>query len=249
MTVYKPTPLSEADEAVAQQVMATLNETEAQPVEQIRRMVAVLGADAVQAILQKTHEVEAAGGLYYGRKHDLKRRTIGGAFFYTARGIVDKVLWSEKIHVPWEQQPQKRKKKVRVPPYRWEARLEDVKAFEGSKDRGEASVEIKLIGTPAKVLDKGSVMLLVMTGKVPTALPRGLPQLPEGYQPVYLAMVAKKQWEKVADKIAAGERLLLTGFPIYDEKLKRITVLVKSTQTIPAKKLKEKTADDKPADS
>ena len=242
MTVYKPIELNELDESIAQQVATTLNVTEETPVEAIRRMFAFLGAEQVHDILKKAQTIEADGGLYYGGKNNRKRRTVGGTFFHTARSIVPRALWKEKIHFPSRKLQKTGEEEINHPPYEWEARIEDVKELD-SENKGEASVEIKLIGTPANVIDKGAIMILVMTGKLPTAMPKGLPELPETYKPVYLAMIAKKQWKKVADKIEAGERLVLTGFPIYDEKLKRITVLVKSAQTIPPKKPKAKKTD------
>ena len=70
----------------------------------IKKVIDVIGPERTQEFLQKTLEMEAAGGLM--TTDSSRRRTPGGVFFYTVRASVPK---AEKRRI-W---PQVRKKKQR----------------------------------------------------------------------------------------------------------------------------------------
>jgi hypothetical protein len=69
----------ETTELIADQ----LGETEEEPRRLIYRIVKHLGVDPSLAFLQRTHEIEAAGGLML--PDGSRRRTIGGVYFYLVR--------------------------------------------------------------------------------------------------------------------------------------------------------------------
>ena len=70
----------------------------------IKKVIDVIGPERTQEFLQKTLEIEAAGGLM--TTDSSRRRTPGGVFFYTVRASVPK---EEKRRI-W---PQVRRKKQR----------------------------------------------------------------------------------------------------------------------------------------
>jgi phosphorylated adapter RNA export protein len=87
------------DKALIKHIAATLQEGN---IPLIKQVVDVIGAERAQEFLQKTLEIEAAGGLM--TTDSSQRRTAGGVFFYTVRRSLPK---EEKRRI-W---PQVRKKK------------------------------------------------------------------------------------------------------------------------------------------
>jgi hypothetical protein len=64
------------------------------------------------------------------------------------------------------------------------------------------------------------------------SIPRGVPKAPEA-PVVYLVFIARKQWERVAEALAADEndRLVVTGYPVLDKETEAIVVLGQSVTT------------------
>ncbi len=70
-------------EATVMYIAGVLEETEAEPIASIRRIVRRLGADFANDVLAETQRIETAGGLLT-QKRD-RRRSPGGVFFYVTR--------------------------------------------------------------------------------------------------------------------------------------------------------------------
>lgn len=70
-------------EATVAYIAEILEETDAEPIDSIRRIVQRLGVDFANDVLAETQRIEAAGGLLT-QKRD-RRRSPGGVFFYIAR--------------------------------------------------------------------------------------------------------------------------------------------------------------------
>src|SRR5687768_8035874 len=89
------------DKALIKHIAETLQEGN---IPLIKQVIDVIGPERAQELLQKTLEIEAAGGLM--TTDSSRRRTAGGVFFYTVRASLPK---EEKRRI-W---PQVRKKKQR----------------------------------------------------------------------------------------------------------------------------------------
>ena len=71
---------------IADEIAAQLGETEPSPRKQLKRAVRILGPAQVQALLDRTLDIERSGGLML--PDGSRRRTPGGVFFYLIRTTV-----------------------------------------------------------------------------------------------------------------------------------------------------------------
>ncbi len=79
-----------------QEIAAALGETERGPLGQVGRVVARLGADHARAVLARTQEIEAAGGLLL--PDGSRRRTPEGTFFHLVR-TDDSLSREDRIYI------------------------------------------------------------------------------------------------------------------------------------------------------
>jgi hypothetical protein len=204
------------------QIAEALGETESQPRDQIRRMIKIMGADFAQELLRETEIVEAQGGLFLEREN--RRRTPGGVFFYLARDRMTKQQRGKVFGGPQQNQGQ-----AAVPPLQPHDLPEVLQEL--TKQYGKAStVKITLIGRPTQVVERGDVVIFGLISDRQPALPKGLPAPPK--ETKYLVLVAKKQWNKVADVSKDAEDvLILEGYPAYEPRHAGITVYALSVTT------------------
>jgi hypothetical protein len=200
------------------QITEVLGETESQPLHQIRRLIRVMGADFAQELLHDTQAVEAAGGLFLEREN--RRRTPGGVFFHLACNRMTKPQRGKVFTnpVPREQ-----------PPVQLLDLPEALQAL--TQHFGKAStVKLTVIGRPTQVVDRGEVVIFGLLNDKQPALPKGLPAPPQ--QTKYLVLIAKKQWNKVAEAIKAEDDvLIIEGYPAYEPRHAGITVYALSVTT------------------
>jgi hypothetical protein len=217
-TAHTETP--ELFEASVQNIAAGLNESQPAPLDQIKRIVEVLGSEAAIQLLEKTHQTEAEGGLTIA--DGSRQRTPGGVFFYYAR----RQLKPEGRRYVWPNL-----NKPATPPFEWAERFDVVRQLVAAA--GEArTAKITLLGRPGRVVIKGDVVLTSIPNarKVPP-LPRGLPDPPPD-QPPYIVYVTAKQWRKVADAIKnPADILIVEGYPTFDQRLKALTVFATNITT------------------
>lgn len=200
------------------EIAEALGETEPQPLEQIRRIIKVMGADFAEELLRETQTVEAEGGMFLEREN--RRRTPGGVFFFLARNRMTKPQRGKVFANPISSE------KTPVPPLDLPEALQAL-----TKHFGKAStVKLTVIGRPTQVVDRGEVVIFgLVSDKVP-ALPKGLPALPQ--QTKYLVLVAKKQWNKVSEAIKAEDDvLIIEGYPAFEPRHAGITVYALSITT------------------
>jgi hypothetical protein len=236
-----PDSATEIATAVAD-IAAQLGETESYALKQIERVVEELGVAAAYDFLAQTKLRLAEGGV---TTYDKSRpRTAGGTFFFIVRGEVTaaqhQAIWPNH-RLPYRlarQLPRKEPLAKQPPPAKpahtrltWTAAADLLPLL--SRQKGIAmTVKLTLIGRPGKIIDKGEVMVTVMTSdKIPT-LPKELPPPPE--EPtVYLTFIAKKQWKKVAAALEADpeDRLIVEGYPAMDKKLGVVGLLAHSVTT------------------
>ncbi|MEZ4868112.1 MAG: phosphorylated adapter RNA export RNA-binding domain-containing protein [Caldilineaceae bacterium] len=221
----------EQQDPLVQQIAATLQENN---VALLQAVVSTLGVERTQTMLQKTLEIEAAGGLLTDDQQ--RRRTPGGVFFYTIKGNITKE--ERKLIFPRAQtkRPKKKKKSnptpaVAAPTWdetrqliHWGVTLADDK-------KGEArTVKLTVIGRPNQIKTTPTCAVITMKAKRPPALPKGLPNLPEGVGGTVVVFIANKQWQKVAKSITENpnDELIIEGYPLFDAKNKVTAVMAQN---------------------
>lgn len=219
----------------AQKIAQALNETDSKPIEQIEKIVELLGEEKALSFLAQTLEIEAGEGMKT-EKGD-RRRTPGGVYFYLVRGGM---TWGQRRKVfPYFNPHGKQKPKK---PYKWEDRERDFRLF-GPRQIGVGKVEIKVVGKPLKVIEKSQVTIVTMRSGEPPSLPKGLPPAPSK-PTVYLILIANKQWKKVKPYVAEPDnKLIVRGWPIFDKKLGTITVLAQNTTSTLLEKERQSSPD------
>lgn len=220
---------------VARQIAERLGETEEEPQKSIYQVVKKLGIDEALRYVQKTLEVEEAGGIMLPDQS--RRRTTGGVFFYLIKteaptDIIKHIFPGRRL--PPRKEPRIRQDgqstqvlKPAAPsesPFTWDDRLAALAEL-SKAEKGEAkNVKVTLIGRPGRVIERGQCIVTTMQqqpNKLP-ALPKGLPiPTPDQIEPTLFAVyIATKQWKKVADAIKDPEDLLIVeGIQVLDKKL------------------------------
>lgn len=200
------------------EIAEALGETEPQPLEQIRRLIRIMGAVFAQELLRETQAVEAAGGLFLEREN--RRRTPGGVFFHLACNRMTKPQRGKVFANPIPSE-QPTMQPLDLP--------EALQAL--TQHFGKAStVKLTVIGRPTQVVDRGEVVIFGLVSDKTPALPKGLPAPPQHTK--YLVLVAKKQWNKVAEAIKAEDDvLIIEGYPAYEPRHAGITVYALSVTT------------------
>jgi hypothetical protein len=219
---------TQAPQAAAADIAAQLEESAPHVIGQIQRIVDHLGAKAAYAFLDKTKQCLADGGVL---THDGKRkRTPGGTFFFLVRGGVT----AEQHQAIWPQHQlpgHLRPRRTKPPRLSWEearAAIPDALSQQGTA----MSAKLTLVGRPGKIIEKEHVIITTLTSDRAPSIPRGVPKAPEA-PVVYLVFIARKQWERVAETLAADEedRLVVTGYPVLDKETEAIVVLGQSVTT------------------
>lgn len=86
---------SELTEELVATIAAQLHETQDEPIEQIRRSVAAIGAERCAALVRCALRLEQLGGLF---RNDGQRRTPGGVYFALVRGVVNRRQYRQIWH-------------------------------------------------------------------------------------------------------------------------------------------------------
>jgi hypothetical protein len=207
-----------------QELAAALQE---ENLELLERVVSVVGIEQAQALLQKTLETEAGGGLLV--RNGSRRRTPGGVFFYLARTSLPKRVVREIWPPPTQAQPSS--PADRAPS--WEEAKQLI--AQAIKSRGEAkTVKLTLVGRPGKVIEQEGCVVVSMKGKEPPSLPKGLPTLPENSTITWAVFIAKKQWNRVKESVQkhADDQLIIEGWPAVDPKRGLAIVLATNCKSV-----------------
>ena len=209
-------------ETAVADIAAQLGESAPHVQKQIQRIVEHLGVATAYDFLDKTKQCLAEGGVL---THDGERkRTPGGTFFYLVRGGVTAA--QHRAIMPQHQLPGHLwPRKIKPPRLTWDeahALIPDVLSQQGTA----MSAKLILVGRPGKIIEKEHVIITTLTSDTAPAIPRGVPKAPDA-PVVYLVFIARKQWDKVAEALAADEddRLVVTGYPVLDKKTEAIVVL------------------------
>ncbi len=91
-------------------------------------------------------------------------------------------------------------------------------------------MKITVIGRPTQTVERGEVIILGLINETAPSLPKGLPAPPTPTK--YVVLVARKQWQKVADALGnPDDRLIIEGYPTYAPQHAGITVYATSVTT------------------
>ena len=228
-------PLSPRDQAEAlmkagvAQIAATLNEHDWLSVNQIWRIVDVLGLAATEAIVAEALHIEADGGVL--TVDGTRRRTLGGVFFFLVRSRVSPE--QRRWIFPWfivhtQQAPAP----DAPPPIMWadrETLIADLFPTSGTV----TSVKVTLIGRPTHVAEQAQFTRITLssTGPLP-ALPKGIPAPLSMPTTTYSVYITKKQWNLVVRALKEPkDALIVEGMQILDLTTKIISVFATRTTT------------------
>ncbi len=224
--------------ALARAVAAVLDESMPPAIRTITRAVDRLGPARARAVLGQALTVEAQGGLTLP---DGRRRTPGGVFFYLVR-TSDAISREDKDYIfPSQGGHPKRaggSGTLAVPapaapaPVVWTDETFRALARQLQQNPGRATtVKITVIGRPGAIVEQGqAVAVALMSEKVPD-LPKGLPEPAAGTR--YTVFVARKQWTKVAEALAADaeDAAIIEGYAALDPRVEGIAVYATSATT------------------
>jgi len=234
--------LGEEELNSAVQIIAEkLQETEERPLQEIRDYIRYFGPEEAYNIVLQALEVEANGGMTFKRYKKMKRRTIGGIFFYIATH-----RWREETG--YSVGGAESESDATIPIFDWETRRELIQSLQP----GEVTkVQINLIGRPVQVEERRECVVFSLQDKMkklPT-FPKGLPQLPQR-ETVYTVYVASKQWRKVSQAIAnPNDELVITGYMFYDPDAESNVVYANSVTTKMIDREKRKSGDTSGGDT
>jgi hypothetical protein len=225
-----------------------LGETETGTIEDLGRVLDVLGPERMGVFVEAAQALHAAGGmvktstLFNNRQARMDKlekhlRTVGGIFFFLVsqhpKGC--KVVLPHRL-VNWpmsrvNQQPARPAKQ----PHR-NMQWSDREAI-AATPKGEAlNVKITLTGRPAQVTKAQACVAFILTQKKPPTLPKGLPTPPA--EPTdYMVFVSEKQWRKVEQAMEdPTDQLFIEGWCAIDVEGERIAVFATNTTTRNLKK-------------
>lgn len=248
----------DAVRAATYEIAKTLNEP---LVSLVNRVVWHLGIEQAQTFLQQALAIEAQGGMMIADGQ--RRRTLGGVFFKLVKDHIaatDKKLYGRIFGAPKRKtkpplngqaqspvkkparQSQPQNKKPASPPLAWSDALKYANALR-KHEKGEAkTVEVKLIGRPAKVAKAESCMIVMMEGKTaPKSLPTGLPTPPE-QELTFAVFISNKHWQKVSHDLKANTNaeLLVLGYPVFNAEKAMTLLLAQAVEVIERKPKKDK---------
>jgi len=216
--------------AVARAFAAVLGETMPPPIRTITRAVDRLGPARALALLGQALTIEAQGGLTLPDGH---RRTPGGVFFYLVR-TSDAISREDKDYIFPRQGGHPRRAPAAAPaPVAWTDETFRALAQQLQQDNtGRATtVKITVIGRPGTAVEQGQAVALALTSEKAPDLPKGMPEPVAGTR--YTVFVARKQWAKVAEALAADpeDAAIIEGYAALDPRVEGIAVYATSATT------------------
>jgi len=225
--------------ALARGIAAVLGETMPPPIRIITRAVDRLGPERARAVLGQALTVETQGGLTLP---DGRRRTPGGVFFHLVR-TSDAISREDKDYIfPRQGGHPKRaggsgtlaaSAPAAPAPVAWTDETFRALARQLQQDNtGRATtVKITVIGRPGTAVEQGQAVALALTSEKAPDLPKGLPEPVVGTR--YTVFVARKQWAKVAEALAADpeDAAIIEGYAALDPRVDGIAVYATSATT------------------
>ncbi len=229
--------MSAEAQALAAEIATALGETAPDPVGQIARAVDRLGPDRARAFLARVQEIEAGGGQMLPTGS--RRRTPGGLFFLLLRQSAD-VSRRDKVYI-FPQLFQQKKTRAAAEDsagaapasVTWTDETYRTLAQQLQQDSSGrlTTVKITVIGRPGAAVAQGQAVALALVSEKVPALAKGLPEPPAGTR--YTVFVARKQWAKVAEALAADaeDAAIIEGYAALDPRVEGIAVYATGATT------------------
>ena len=167
-----------------------------------------------------------------------RRRIAVGLFFLLVRQSTD-MNWRDKVYV-FPQIFQQAKARaatedsaVAAPAsVAWTDETYQALAPQLHQNTGRlTTVKITVIGRPGATVEQGQAVVLALVSEKVPALAKGLPEPPTGTR--YTVFVARKQWAKVAEALAAvpEDEAIIEGYAALDPRVEGIAVYATSATT------------------
>lgn len=232
------------ERAAAAQIADALGEQEYGPRRLIESVIRIAGVPFALRLLDETVRIQLDGGMKV--QNEDRQRTIGGVFFYLARGRMSREARSLAFPSRAKKAKERKKKQQRpgsrgrpqansrpapTPALPWEERLAILEPL--LEEQGElSSVKITLIGRPGRIEKRKDLIVTTMTHVVKTtSWPKGLP-LPPATPTLYTVYIGSKQWNKVDEAIAdADDALIIEGTCAYDAEVGGMAVFATNITT------------------
>lgn len=233
----KPQPDAATEEQnrnAARQIIRILNETQRQPMTQIKQIIEHLGSDFAYEMLNKTQEIDSRGGMMLG--DGSRPRTIGGIFFLLVRewlqaeGQIDmlKQIFPHRRIIPpgsFSDRPRPPQPPP-LPAATWEDRGPLI--TEVLQEQGQANnIRVTLMGRFLKVVERQRFTIVTMKQiERLTSLPRGLPAPEKVFQTIYVVFIGSRQWRRLKQALANPEDVaIIEGTQFYDPEYRTLSVL------------------------
>ena len=229
--------MSAEAQALAAEIATALGETAPDPVGQIARAADRLGPAQARAVLAQVQEIEAGGGRML--PDGSRRRTPGGLFFLLLRQSAD-VSRRDKVYI-FPQLFQQKKTRAAAEDSAvaapasviWTDETYRTLAQQLQQDSSGrlTTVKITVIGRPGTAVEQGQAVALALVSEKVPALAQGLPEPPAGTR--YTVFVARKQWAKVAEALAADaeDAAIIEGYAALDPRVEGIAVYATGATT------------------
>ena len=230
--------LSSDEWTVAKRIIKALNESDEAPRRQVNNIIRFCGSEFAEQMLQETLKVEADGGMM--TENGKRQRTIGGVFFYLARGKMPDEQRSLVFPRSRREQSQKRKWFYpNRPEFIWSQRGELLQRLLNLKKHGRVrDMRVKLTGRPGHYEKLQEVVVLSMKyeGTIPS-FPAGVPPMPDT-PTIYTVYVGYGQWNKVEKLLKDTSKMLeIEGICAFDPEINGIAVFATA---VSMKKIKTK---------
>jgi cold shock CspA family protein len=196
---------------VAGEIADQLGETEAEPREQIERIVQHLGIDTAQAWLRDTQAIEAAGGIMLA--DGSRRKTPGGVYFKLVRDNLTKTQMISIFYPDYEQ----------TFPLDEQELTERLAGAEQWPLAVAQRCSFSLVGRPARIAPPDTPAEIPYVVFELVADPEGVPGFNKALPPVtqtttFRVLAPTSQWPRIAAVLVENPdaRILVHGFPAPD---------------------------------
>jgi len=230
--------------ALVKEFAGILQETEIQPLSQIRRMITMIGEDFVRKHLEGALKVQQEGGMMTVEGD--RPRTLGGVFFYLTKG--DMTLEQRARVFPGSVYIAR--KAIRT--ILWKERMNLIESLKNAPQGSVRSVQLIIKGRPGEVkVTDDTVMLLFqqpIESQPPQPYPRGVPAPPD-MTVSWVVYAGIRSWEKVSERLEhPRDEIIIDGIPFWDDETKTLAILAigLSTRELERRQQVKQTTKQKP---
>jgi hypothetical protein len=212
-----------------------LGETGDKQVKQIERACQTFGEAFMQSLLKDVKTAYASGEMLSA---DGKPRSVGGVFFALLRKRVSDDEWFFIQHGRSRASPSTAHRQPDAA-MEWSERLDAAReAHPGAASWVRVSVVGQVDMSAVESLES-YMLVTVYSGDHIPPLPKGLPT-PTSMVSTFRVGIPLTQWREVERDVRAGEPLIVSGYPMANEKKGTVTVYALKTETPSIKQRKVK---------